>query len=79
LRSVDDRLGLVEQPQLVAVGPLARRAEALALEQPDVLAQLRDLAVALRESNLARFERCIALREHAIQRNHPCAQALDFL
>ena len=39
--------GLVEQAELGRIATLAARAEALTLEQPDVLTQLRDLLAVL--------------------------------
>ena len=39
--------GLVEEAELGIVASLAARAEALTLEQPDILAQLRDLLAVL--------------------------------
>jgi hypothetical protein len=65
------RLGLVEEPELVAVAPLARGPEALALQQPDVLAQLRDLDIALGEHRSQRLDvlrKCCAL-PHGAHRN----------
>jgi hypothetical protein len=51
--SIEKLLGLVEQAELVTVTSLTAGAEALAAEQPDVLAELLDLAVAFLDRAVA--------------------------
>ena len=43
---VDELLCLVEQAELIAMDPLAARSEALALQQPEILAELLDFEIA---------------------------------
>jgi len=69
-------LGLVEDPKLIRVDLLALRAEALVAQQPQVLAQLCDLRIALAKRCVTELER-IALPELIVALKNQRTERVD--